>query len=91
MYLHQKMHTYIIIEAAYGSHVVGMPVSIQRNYGFLYSGIPVSIFQNRGVKSPGILTKLPQGKKSIADHIRPGLFMDLDTDSLHFQTDRGRM
>lgn len=55
MYLHQKMHTYIIIEAAYGSHVVGMPVSIQRNYGFLYSGIPVSIFQNRGVKSPGIL------------------------------------
>lgn len=56
MYLHQKMHTYIIIEAAYGSHVVGMPVSIQRNYGFLYSGIPVSIFQNRGVKSPGILT-----------------------------------
>ena len=57
MYLHQKMHTYIIIEAAYGSHVVGMPVSIQRNYGFLYSGIPVSIFQNRGVKSPGILTR----------------------------------
>ena len=49
------MHTYIIIEAAYGSNVVGMPVSIQRNYGFLYSGIPVSIFQNRGVKSPGIL------------------------------------
>ncbi len=56
MYLHQKMHTYIIIEAAYGSHVVGMPVSIQRNYGFLYSGIPVSIFRNRGVKSPGILS-----------------------------------
>ena len=55
MYLHQKMHTYIIIEAAYGSHVVGMPVSIQRNYGFLYSGIPVSILRNRGVKSPGIL------------------------------------
>ena len=37
------------------------------------------------------LTKLSQGKKSISDHIRPGLFMDLDTDALHFQTDRGRM
>ena len=56
MYLHQKMHTYIIIEAAYGSRVVGIPVSIQWNYGFLYSGIPVSIFRNRGVKSPGILS-----------------------------------
>ena len=69
MYLHQKMHTYIIIEAAYGSRVVGIPVSIQWNYGFLYSGIPVSIFRNRGVKSPGILTQ--HTTEAVMDHIVP--------------------
>ena len=34
------------------------------------------------------LTKLPQGKQGIADHIRPGLFVDLNADALHFQADR---
>ena len=34
------------------------------------------------------LTKLSQGKQGIADHIRHGLFMVLNTDALHFQTGR---
>ena len=35
----------------------------------------------------GRLTKLTQGKQGISDHIRPGLFMNLNTDPLHFQAD----
>ena len=90
MYLHQKMHTYIIIEAAYGSHVVGMPVSIQRNYGFLYSGIPVSILRNRGVKSPGILNIKNAG--NILQMLSKSVFGSLEPDKIelcfqiYFQT-----
>ena len=38
----------------------------------------------------GRLTKLPQGKQGIPDHIRPGLFIDPDTDALRFQPDSWR-
>ena len=71
----------------YETIIERLPLSHQYFFACRYSLSQGKIWPHRTVH----LTKLPQGKKSIADHIRPGLFMDLDTDALHFQTDRGRM
>ena len=64
-----------------------MPSGHQYFFACRYSLSQGKIWPHRTIH----LTKLPQGKKSIPDHIRTGLFIDLNTDALHFQTDRGRM
>ena len=53
-----------------------------KNFMFI-SLSPGKILLHRTVR----LTKLPQGKQRIPDHIRSSLFVDLNAEALHFQTD----
>ena len=64
-----------------------MPSARQCSFACPYNLSPGKISPRRTVS----LTKLVQGKQSIADHVCSRMFVDLNTDALHLKTDgRGR-